>query len=230
MIRVLLITLTVASVLCDNSSVIVDLGYVKYQGVENATIGINYFRGIYFAKPPTGDLRWRAPSPIDEDGYYHGQTLLATQYGPACYQGVPAWLSDSPDLYAPFGQSEDCLLLDVLVPMNPISSKLPVVVQFPGGGYVHGSSTTFPGDAMVNRSAESLIYVQVQYRLGLFGFLGGNEVAEDGVRNAGLLDQRAALDWVQKYIGKFGGDPSKVTLLGKPTIHQFLMVSWKCRW
>jgi carboxylesterase type B len=216
MIRALSFVATAATlVICDPpSSPVVDLGYVKYQGFQNATIGINYFRGLRFAQPPTGDLRWRAPIPIDEGGYYNGETLSATQYGPACYQGVPAWAPGSPDEYAPYGQSEDCLLLDILVPMNPISTMLPVVVQFPGGGYVHGGSTTFPGDAMVNRSSGSLIYVQTQYRLGAFGFLGGKAVAENGVLNAGLLDQRAALEWVQKYIDKVGGDPSKVTIMG----------------
>lgn len=216
MIRALpLIAATVTLVVCDaTSSPVVDLGYVKYQGFQNSTIGINYFRGVYFAQPPTRNLRWRPPVPIDEDGYYHGETLAAVQYGPACYQGVPAWSPGSPDQYAPYGQSEACLLLDILVPMNPISTKLPVVVQFPGGGYVHGASTSFPGDAMVNRAAGSLIYVQTQYRLGAFGFLSGKEVAENGVLNAGLLDQRAALMWVQMYIEKFGGDPSKVTIMG----------------
>jgi carboxylesterase type B len=71
-------------------STAVDRGYVKYQGFQNPTIGVNYFRGLRFAQPPTGELRWRAPIPIDEDGYYHGETLSASQYGPACYQGVAA--------------------------------------------------------------------------------------------------------------------------------------------
>jgi carboxylesterase type B len=219
MLRVLSFVTTAATlVVCDTTSPpVVDLGYVKYEGFQNATIGINYFRGLRFAQPPTGDLRWRAPIPIDEDGYYHGETLSTTQYGPACYQGVPAWTPGSPDQYAPYGQAEDCLLLDILVPMKPISANLPVVVQFPGGGYVHGASTTFPGDALVNRSSGSFIYVQTQYRLGAFGFLGGKAVAQNGVLNAGLLDQRAALDWVQKYIDKFGGDPLKVTIMGADT-------------
>jgi carboxylesterase type B len=104
--------------------------------------------------------------------------------------------------------------LDVLVPMNPVSSHLPVMVQIHAGGYIVGSSTTVPGDAIVNRSNGKLIYVQIQYRLGMFGFLGGSEVKKDGARNAGLLDQRAALDWVQKHISKFGGDPAKVTIIG----------------
>jgi carboxylesterase type B len=67
------------------------------------------------------------------------------------------------------------------------------MVEIPAGGYVVGSSTTNPGDALVNRSNGNIIYVQLQYRLGMFGFLGGSQIAQNGVRNAGLLDQRAAL-------------------------------------
>lgn len=67
---------------------------------------------------------------------------------------------------------------------------------------------------MVFQSQGNLIYVSIQYRLGAYGFLGGAELTENGVANAGLLDQRAALNWVQRHIGKFGGDPSKVTIIG----------------
>jgi carboxylesterase type B len=139
---------------------VVDLGYVKYQGFQNATIGINYFRGIRYAQSPTGDLRWRAPVPIDHGDPYHGQLLPASQYGPSCFQSVPPWLPLPVSTYATYGTSEDCLLLDVLVPMNPVSSHLPVMVQIHAGGYIVGSSTTVPGDAIVNRSDGNLIYVQ----------------------------------------------------------------------
>lgn len=195
-------------------SLVANLGYVKYEGIQNATIGINYYRGIRYAQAPSGNLRWRAPVPIEEGNNYNGQTLSATEYGPACYQAVPAWLPVNPQTYAPYGQSEDCLLLDVLVPINPVSSRLPVMVQIPAGGYVVGSSTTVPGDALVNRSNGNIIYVQLQYRLGMFGFLGGREIAQNGIRNAGLLDQRLALEWLQRHISAFGGDPSKITIAG----------------
>jgi carboxylesterase type B len=82
-------------------------------------------------------------------------------------------------------------------------------------GYTLGSSETVaPGNALVYQSQGSLIYVSIQYRLGAYGFLGGAEVTENGVANAGLLDQRAALLWVQRHISQFGGDPSKVTIIG----------------
>ena len=195
---------------------VVDLGYVKYAGGHNATTGINYYRGIRFAESPTGQLRWREPVPIEQNTSYVDQTIDATQEGPGCYQGVPFW--SYPVSPAPLGisvQSEDCLLLDVLVPANPISQHLPVMVQIHGGGYTEGSaSSVAPGDALVNASNGALIYVQIQYRLGMWGFLGGHEVAQNGVRNAGLYDQRAALNWVQRHISAFGGDPAKVTIIG----------------
>jgi len=112
------------------------------------------------------------------------------------------------------GQSEDCLILDVLTPAQPVSTSLPVLVQIHGGGYTAGDAQSFPGDALVNASNGNMIYVAIQYRLGIFGFLGGSSIAEDGVLNAGLLDQRLALDWVQRNIRAFGGDPSRVTLWG----------------
>ncbi|ODM23332.1 hypothetical protein SI65_00921 [Aspergillus cristatus] len=98
------------------------------------------------------------------------------------------------------GSSEDCLFLDVIVPSVPESSSLPVIVMIHGGEFVSASNG-------------SVIWVQVQYRLGAYGFLGGSEIAKEGNANVGLLDQRAALQWVQKYIHAFGGDPSKVEKL-----------------
>jgi carboxylesterase type B len=74
------------------------------------------------------------------------------------------------------------------------------MVQIHGGGYTEGDAQSYPGDAMVNASNGNMIYVSIQYRLGIFGFLSGSEIAGNGVLNAGLLDQRAALDWVSRNI------------------------------
>lgn len=206
-----------------NTSVpIIDLGYVKYAGYQNATAGINYYRGIPYAQPPTGNLRWRKPRPIEASNNFGGKTVNATQIGPACYQSLPLWSYLQPGSHngssfeaTPQGQSEDCLILDVLVPVTPVSSSLAVMVQIHGGGYTEGNGAySYPGDALVNASNGQLIYVSIQYRLGLFGFLGGSEIAQNGALNAGLLDQRAALDWIQRNIRAFGGDPAKVTIWG----------------
>lgn len=94
-------------------------------------------------------------------------------------------------------------------------------MQIHGGGYAGGNSESYPGYALLNQSAGNLIYVSIQYRLGAIGFLSGAEIREDGVANAGLLDQRLALEWVQRYAGRFGGDAGRVTIM--------VGFSWGCR-
>ncbi|MCJ1476292.1 hypothetical protein MMC13_004958 [Lambiella insularis] len=194
----------------------IDLGYAKYQGIQNTTSGINSWFGIRYARSPTGHLRWQPPQDIELSANYSSSSVLnATVLGPSCPQAIPAWYD-----FSNFGStppsSEDCLLLDILVPINPTSENLAVMVEIHGGGYTVGSSETAqgPGQSLVNQSLGTLIHVSIQYRLGAYGFLAGPEVSENGVANAGLLDQRAALGWVQRHISKFGGDPSKVTLAG----------------
>ena len=204
-----------------STSPTVNLGYVSYLGYTNTTAGIDYYRGIPYAVPPTGPLRWQKPRPIESANNFSGTLVDATHIAPACYQSIPLWDYIPSEINAtgfaatPQGQSEDCLILDVLVPSKPVSSALPVLLQIHGGGYTTGNAAySYPGDAIVNASAGSLIYVSIQYRLGMWGFLGGSEIAGAGALNAGLLDQRAALDWVQRNIRAFGGDPAKVTIWG----------------
>ncbi|OZJ02627.1 hypothetical protein BZG36_03829, partial [Bifiguratus adelaidae] len=112
-------------------------------------------------------------------------------------------------------QSEDCLLLNVQVPHNPASSSLPVFVEIHGGGYTAGNAEAVPGDALVHRANGTMIFVGIQYRLGLLGFLASAEVRDNGILNAGLVDQRMALEWVQRHISAFGGDPDRVTIAGE---------------
>lgn len=197
-----------------NDSVpIIDLGYAKYAGYTNRTAGINYYRGLPYAQAPIGSLRWQKPVPIESSTSFTGQTFQATTRAPACVQGYPFWAAAQA---TPQGQSEDCLILDVLVPCAraSVAGGLPVMVQIHGGGYTLGSTLSFPGDAMTAASNGGLIYVNIQYRLGVFGFLAGSDVAASGVQNAGLYDQRLALEWVQRHIGAFGGNPGKVTIWG----------------
>lgn len=199
---------------------IIDLGYAKYAGYTNATAKINYYRGLHYAQPPTGSLRWQRPVPIESSSNYTGQTIQATEAGPICIQGYPVGSFARSNVVfssgVPAGQSEDCLLLDVLVPSSPkkIRGGLPVMLQIHGGGYTIGSAEFYPGDAMVAASEGGLIYVSIQYRLGVFGFLGGSDVKANGVQNAGLYDQRLAIEWVSRNIGAFGGDPNKITIWG----------------
>lgn len=165
--------------------------------------------GLRYAAPPTGVKRWRAPNPIAQYGGYrsscHTRCLVSRS------NLFPTWLLP---ISTSIGGQEDGLTVDVLVPDKPAASKLPVFVEIHRGGYTTGSAPTTPGYAMVNQSKGNLIFVQVQYRLGAFGFLNSPEVRQDGTANAGLLDQRLAMDWAQKYIANFGGDPQRVTVHG----------------
>lgn len=218
-LRLLIPTLTIAQ--SNLSTPTIDLGYAKYAGYTNETAGISYYRGLHYAQPPVGSLRWQKPVPVESSTNLTGQTIQATTQAPACIQGYPAWeyaAATAPGAFSstPQGQSEDCLILDILVPTKPqtVTGGLPVVVQIHGGGYTVGNALSYPGDAIVNASNGGLIYVAIQYRLGIFGFLGGSDVKDNGVLNVGLFDQRLALEWVQRHIGAFGGDSSKVTIWG----------------
>ena len=110
-------------------------------------------------------------------------------------------------------QSEDCLTLNVHVPIRPRYKKLPVVDNFHGGGYTLGSARDTDLSTFVSFANGNILAVNVQYRLGVYGFLGSEEICADGSPNAGLLDQRAALEWVRRNIAAFGGDPNNVTAM-----------------
>lgn len=139
---------------------------------------------------------------------------------PFCVQGNPAWALapakadiSATNVTMPQGQ-EDCLTLDVYVPTHPVSDSLPVWVDIHGGGYIQGNSYGNPGYAVTNASNGNIVFVSIQYRLGVFGYLSGKSIKENGVANAGALDQRSALRWIQRNIEHFGGDPNKVTIMG----------------
>lgn len=104
--------------------------------------------------------------------------------------------------------------MNVITPLEPASHSLPVVVDIHGGGYTGGNSTSEDGTSLVSYANGSIIFISIQYRLGAYGFLAGSDVMENGIANAGLHDQRLALEWVQEHVAAFGGDPKQVTIMG----------------
>lgn len=109
--------------------------------------------------------------------------------------------------------SEDCLFLNVYAPEN--AQNLPVFVWIHGGGYEIGGTSPFDPSALINTNNKDFVAVIIQYRLGAFGFLSSEEVRQKGALNAGLLDQQMTLQWIQQYIGLFGGDAACVTVAGE---------------
>lgn len=185
--------------------VTIDSGAVK--GIEKD--GLTIYKGLPFAAPPVGALRWRAPQPVTP---WRGTKVL-DHFGPDCMQeGMYP-----PD--APAGPtSEDCLYLNLWVPPHASGEKLPVMAWIYGGGLDNGSGSIplYHGDVLARRG---VIVVTFNYRLGVFGFLALPGLAEESPTHAsgnyGLLDQIAALKWIRRNIAAFGGDPSRVTIFGQ---------------
>ncbi len=172
--------------------------------------GIHVFRGVPFAAPPVGDLRWREPQPVKN---WNG-IRQADKFGPRAMQ-LPIFGDMN---FRSNGMSEDCLYLNVWTPSKTGKDKLPVLVYFYGGGFLagDGSEPRYDGEAMARRG---IVSVTVNYRLGVFGFFSHPELTKESPHHAsgnyGLLDQSAALQWVQKNIAAFGGDPKKITIAGE---------------
>ncbi|XP_045194483.2 cAMP-regulated D2 protein-like [Mercenaria mercenaria] len=191
-----------------NDDVVVQTKYGKIQGVQ--TSKSRAFLGVPYAAPPVGEMRWRPPEhPSPWSGI-----LDATAVKAGCYQLACA--SMNPPILCPKQVSEDCLYLNIWTPVNASAeSRLPVMVFIHGGNFVHlsGGSLLFRGEDFVSKG--QVILVNVDYRLGAFGFLVTGDKAEDAKGNYGIKDQRMALQWVQENIKTFGGDPTKVTLFGQ---------------
>ncbi|KAI9733694.1 MAG: hypothetical protein M1834_003297 [Cirrosporium novae-zelandiae] len=195
----------------------VDLGYSIYHGVANISTGLHTWKGIRYAAPPTGALRWQAPQvPFAS----RDSVIEATALPERCPQS-----GDGPyDPEISYMGSEDCLFLNVYAPSGSLESEegegegegtlLPVMVWIHGGGYGRGDGSQ-DLSKLINTNGKGFVGVAIQYRLGAFGFLASDEVFRNGVVNAGLLDQTFALRWVQKYIHLFGGNSSQVTIAGE---------------
>ncbi len=191
----------------------IDTGLV--QGVSASESGdVVVFRGIPYAAPPVGDLRWRPPQPAKA---WEGVRECA-KFGPAAPQVVSPLLNSFPGMSLGAQTNEDCLYLNVWTPAHRSAEKLPVMVWVHGGGYTFGADSQ-PLYEGTNLSRRGVIVVGMNYRLGALGFLAHpalNAESEKGVSgNYGLLDQIEALRWVQKNIAAFGGDPERVTVFGE---------------
>jgi para-nitrobenzyl esterase len=172
--------------------------------------GIQSFKGIPFAAPPVGNLRWKEPMPVAN---WSG-IRKADKFGPRAMQlplfGDMNFRSD--------GVSEDCLYLNVWTPAKTGNEQLPVLVYFYGGGLMagDGSEPRYDGENMARRG---IVTITVNYRLTVFGFFSHPELTKESPHkssgNYGLLDQTAALKWVQQNVAAFGGDPKKVTIAGE---------------
>jgi para-nitrobenzyl esterase len=162
--------------------------------------GVTSFKGIPYVAPPIGTLRWRAPRPVAP---WSG-VMAADKFGPACMQ-----LDDVP-------KSEDCLTLNVWRPADHSSSKLPVMVWIYGGALIAGRTSIYPLDGI---ASQGVVAVSMNYRVGRFGFFAHPaltaEAPDELHVNYGHMDQQAALQWIQRNIAAFGGDPSNVTIFGE---------------
>ena len=183
-------------------------------GVEIPGKDITVFKGIPFAAPPVGELRWKAPQPVAPwEGVRKAEDFTAPPM-----QGVHRKGSfyDREWQNEPFTCSEDCLYLNVWTPAKSTDDKLPVAVWIFGGGFNSGFAheREFDGEAFASKD---VIYVSINYRLSIFGYLAHPELDEEAGRsgNYGLLDQIAALKWVHENIASFGGDPGNVMVFGQ---------------
>jgi len=179
------------------------------EGVVEAS-GIRSFKGIPFAQPPVGEFRFREPQPVRN---WEG-VRKAVAFGPRAMQ-LPLYGDMK---FRSNGMSEDCLYLNVWTPAKASTERLPVLVYFYGGGFVcgDGSEYRYDGESLARRGC---VTVTVNYRIGIFGFLAHPDLTKESAHhssgNYGLLDQHAALVWVQQNIAALGGDPKHVTIGGE---------------
>lgn len=208
----LLLIMKIAAVAQENNAfpvrVTIENGVIE--GNYDTQSGIQKYFGIPFAKPPVGNLRWKAPQPaVNWKG-----VKQVKKFGPRPMQTIVFGdMKSRSD-----GVSEDCLYLNVWTPAKRNTKDLPVLLYFYGGGFVAGdaSEPRYDGESMAKKG---IIVVTCNYRLNIFGFLAIPELSAEtsykGSGNYGLLDQVAAMKWVQKNIAAFGGDPKKVTIGGE---------------
>ncbi len=190
-----------------NSDPVVTVTGGQIQGVL-LDMGGAAFKGIPYAQPPVGELRWREPQPVKP----WAGVREAVKFGAMCAQKTSSFSPNAAET-----TSEDCLSVNVWTPEWPVKSRLPVMVWIPGGGNFSGGSAmgVTDGELLTRRG---VVVVSLNYRLGPFGFFSHPILTRESPHrasgNQGILDQIAALKWVQDNISKFGGDPGNVTIFG----------------
>ncbi|MBW2142765.1 MAG: carboxylesterase family protein [Deltaproteobacteria bacterium] len=198
-----------SSPLVSKDPVKIDSGLIK-----GATAGtdksISVYKGILYSAPPIGELRWRPPEAVTP---WKG-VRPATQYGPSAPQAI----SNFGGITERTWQSEDCLYLNIWTPASEPDEKLPVMVWLHGGAFSIGSGSN-PQYAGMNLARKGVVLVTINYRLNYFGLFAHPLLTEESEHHAsgnyGLMDQIAALRWVQRNISRFGGDPDCVTIFGE---------------
>lgn len=202
-----------ANVVGANEPVVTEKGLVSGVACDDAAITV--FKGIPFAAPPVGELRWRPPQPRAP---WEG-VLKADEFCESCVQELRrSFMPWTEEFMLRNDVDEDCLALNIWTPAKSADEKLPVYVFIHGGAYFSGSGEValYDGEDMAKKG---IIVVTVNYRLGVFGFFAHPELAAESPQNAsgnyGLMDNVAALQWVKNNIAAFGGDPENVTIGGQ---------------
>jgi para-nitrobenzyl esterase len=201
------------------SNLVVSVEGGKLQGVETATKGVISYKGVPFAAPPVGDLRWKEPQPVVPwDGVKvadkYAAASMQVSWDPNSFYGKEWRASGS----APF--NEDCLYLNIWTPApGQKDKKLPVAMWIHGGGYREGFAYEPEMDGGEDFASRGVILISVTYRLGVFGFLSHPLLSAESPHkvsgNYGLMDQAAALKWIQHNIEQFGGDAENITIFGQ---------------
>src|SRR5437763_284756 len=212
----ILLACSIVKAQTSNNLDVVKINAGSVSGTMNTTGDIHIFKGIPFAAPPVGELRWKAPQLAAP---WTGVKKCDT-FGPSPMQASPApfsmWSAEFLIPKEPI--SEDCLYLNVWTGANSSTEKRPVLVWIYGGGFSSGGSAVpiYDGEAMAKKG---IVFVSLNYRVGIFGFFAHPELTKESPNHAsgnyGLMDQIAALQWVKNNIAAFGGDPNNVTIAGQ---------------